>query len=214
MVHVKICGITHVEDARAAIEAGADWLGFVFYPPSPRYVSPSRAQEIILSVRSLSGATRFVGVFVNEGLDHIRAVMETAGLDWVQLHGQEPPAMVSALSPRVYKALQPRDAQEADALLALYGEAVNGNRPAFIVDALPQKLPGGTGMRADWNLAYTMARQFPILLAGGLNAANVAEAIAAVQPWGVDVSSGVERAPGLKDHVKLREFIARAKSVE
>lgn len=218
MTIVKICGITNVDDARAAVEAGADMLGFIFYPPSPRYVTPERAREIVLEIRKLEVASRkaesgirTVGVFVNALLEHVRAVMETASLDLVQLHGQETLEMVQALGARAYKSIQARDMETARALLEQYRGAVNGNVPAFIADAPPAQLPGGNGMVADWSIAREIARVFPILLAGGLNAENAQDAILQVQPWGVDVSSGVERAPGLKDHAKVREFIARVK---
>ncbi len=210
MTVVKICGITNVDDARAAMEAGADMLGFIFYPPSPRYVTPERAFEIISVVRR-SSFVRFVGVFVNESLEHVRGVMETASLDLAQLHGKESPEFVREFGTRAYKSLQATDLDTARALMANYRAAVDGNMPAFIVDAPPAKLPGGNGIIADWSVAREIAREFPILLAGGLNPENVREAIEMVQPFGVDVSSGVERAPGLKDHAKVREFIERVK---
>ena len=212
MVRVKICGITNTEDARVAIDTGADMLGFIFYPPSPRYITLECAREIIRVTRQSSTVTRCVGVFVNEPLDHVRVVTETIGLDYVQLHGKETVETVAALAPRAFKSLQPRDADDANVLVEKYRGAINGNQPAFIVDGQPQKLPGGNGTRADWTIAHEIAREFPILLAGGLNAENVVDAIRFVQPWGVDVSSGVERAPGLKDHDKVRAFVKRAKS--
>lgn len=137
--------------------------------------------------------------------------METARLDFAQLHGQEAPELVQALGSRAYKALQARDVETAHAWMEKYRAALNGNTPAFIADAPPAQLPGGNGAIADWSAAREIARAFPILLAGGLNVQNVRAAIDTVQPWGVDVSSGVERAPGLKDPAKLREFIANAK---
>ena len=214
MTIVKICGITNPEDARAAADAGADILGFVFYPKSPRNVSPERAGEIISGIRAEYSSIRVAGVFVNESLATVRAIMQTAQLDLAQLHGQESPEMVQALQGRAYKALQARDMASAHALMEQYCAVVNGNIPTFIADAPPAQLPGGNGLLADWSVAHEIARTFPILLAGGLNVENVQDAIAQVQPWGVDVSSGVERAPGFKDHEKMREFIARAKNVE
>lgn len=209
---VKICGITNIEDARAAAEAGADMLGFIFYPPSPRYVTPDRAREILDALGDRRDAIRAAGVFVNESLEHVRAVMEAAMMDLAQLHGSEPPEMVREMGARAYKSLQGKDLDTAHALMANYRAAVNGNLPAFIADAPPAKLPGGNGMVADWSVAREMAREFPILLAGGLNPENVRQAIKLVQPYGVDVSSGVERTPGRKDHDKVREFIAKVKS--
>ncbi len=210
-MHVKICGIANETDARAAADAGAELLGFVFYPPSPRYVSPSRAREIVAEIRKRDLALRTVGVFVNEPLETVRAAMEIAQLDLAQLHGAETPTMLQALQPRAYKALAARDAESARALVETFRAAAHGAAPAFLVDAPPAQLPGGNGSRADWTIAREIARAFPILLAGGLTGENVQAAITQVQPWGVDVSSGVERAPGLKDHRKLRAFIARAK---
>jgi phosphoribosylanthranilate isomerase len=215
MTIVKICGITNIEDARAAVEAGADLLGFIFYPPSPRYVTPEGARQIVNVIRETSNV-RLVGVFVNESLDQVRGVMETAGLELAQLHGKEAPEMVREMGARAYKSLQATDLDTAHVLMANYRAALGdvrarGNVPAFIADAPPAKLPGGNGMVADWSVAREIASEFPILLAGGLNPENVQEAIERVQPWGVDVSSGVERAPGLKDHGKVREFLGRVK---
>lgn len=228
MIAVKICGITNIEDARVAVEAGADMLGFIFYPPSPRYLTPERAREIISVIRfesartvgsdchqsqvaKAASAVRFAGVFVNESLEQIRGVVEAAGLDLAQLHGSETPEMVQGLGGRALKSLQARDLDSARGLMANYRKAVRGNVPAFIADAPPARLPGGNGVTADWSVAREIAKQFSILLAGGLNIENVRDAIRQVEPWGVDVSSGVERAPGLKDHAKVREFVRRAK---
>lgn len=213
---VKICGITNLEDARVAVEAGANWLGFVFFPPSPRYVTPERARELIGGLGELRRTIRTAGVFVNEPVERVRAVMATAGLDLAQLHGKESPEMVRELGSRAYKSIQAADLDTAHTLVANYRAAVGAlserrNVPAFIVDAPPAKLPGGNGLVADWSVAREIASQFPILLAGGLNPENVGEAIELVRPYGVDVSSGVERAPGIKDHAKVRLFISRAK---
>jgi len=241
VIHVKICGITNLEDALAAAEAGADLLGFVFFSRSPRCIDPERAGEIVAALKQRGNAPHFVGVFVDESLERVRAIAATAQLDMAQLHGNEPPEMVRDLSSLGVKtpsykttpgqsgfstpcmgrsgfiavrALRPRDEAEAQAQVAEYRAAVDGNVPAFIIDAFDPQRFGGTGARADWDIAACIAREFPILLAGGLNADNVAEAIRAVQPWGVDVSSGVERTPGLKDHSQVRRFIHKAKSVD
>jgi len=213
MTHVKICGITNLEDATVAAQAGADLLGLIFVPHTPRYVEPERAREIVEGICRAPFAVHFVGVFVNASLDHVRAVMQHARLDFAQLHGDESVDTVRALLPRVYKSLRLRNADHARAQIEMYRDAVNDNVPAFLVDAYDAQQYGGTGKRADWDLARELARAFPLLLAGGLNAENVADAIRAVQPWGVDVSSGVERAPGLKDHLRVREFIANAKQI-
>jgi phosphoribosylanthranilate isomerase len=249
MACVKICGITNLEDALVAADAGADLVGFVFVPSSPRYIEPERAREIVLALKARGAAPRCVGVFVNDPLERVRAVMELVRLDVAQLHGNEPPRVVQALNAHrperhllrtagavqvseglqssvkeilrfaqndgigAYKALRPRDEAEAQAQVAEYRAVVNGQVPAFIVDAFHPQRFGGTGQCADWSLAALVALEFPILLAGGLCVENIADAIRAVRPWGVDVSSGVERAPGLKDHDKVREFIQTAKGI-
>ena len=245
MTHVKICGITNLDDALVAVEAGAGLLGFVFFPRSPRYIDPGRASEIVSALKQRGNAPRFVGVFVDESLERVCAIAATAQLDMAQLHGNESPEMVRDLSALgvetpshktvpdksgskapftgrslvarrfiAVRALRPQNEAEAQAQVAEYRAAVNGNTPAFIVDAFDPQRFGGTGARADWGIAACIAREFPILLAGGLNADNVAEAIRAVRPWGVDVSSGVERAPGLKDQDRVRQFVRKAKSVD
>lgn len=211
MTIVKICGITNLDDACAAIDAGADMLGFIFYPPSPRHVTPEQAREIVFQIRNLKFEIQTVGVFVNEPPINIRAVMEIASLDRAQLHGKESPQILLELGTRAYKSLPASDLDTVRVLMANYYSAVNGNVPAFIVDAPPARLPGGNGTVADWSVAREIAAQCPILLAGGLNAENVREAVELVEPYGVDVSSGVERAPGLKDHSKVRAFVKRAK---
>lgn len=212
MVRVKICGITNLNDGLGAAEAGADLLGFIFYRASPRYIPPEHAGEIVAEVRRRRPASKFVGVFVNESLERVREIKDLTQLDLMQLHGSEPAAMMQELAPRVYKSIRPRDQTEAHAHVERYRDALSGNAPSFIVDAFSENQFGGTGKRVDWNIAAEIAREFPILLAGGLNPGNVAEAIRTVQPWGVDVSSGVERAPGLKDQKKVREFIRNAKA--
>ncbi len=215
MVYVKICGITNLTDAIVATEAGADLLGFVFYRQSPRCLEPDQAGAIISALRDRGSTVRCVGVFVNETLERIRDVMQVSRLDLVQLHGNEPLILVHALSPRAYKALRPRDAREACATIKLYRRVVGQQEgiPHFIIDSFDARHFGGTGIRADWEIAALVAQAYRILLAGGLNAENVTNAIRAVNPWGVDVSSGVERAPGLKDPEKVKRFIRAAKSL-
>lgn len=212
MVQVKICGITNLDDALMAADAGANMLGFVFFARSPRYIQPERARAIVTTLRRYGNAPKCVGVFVNDPVERVRAVMATAQLDLAQLHGDEPFETLSALSPQAFKALRPLAEEDARAAVSRYHSAVDGNRLAFLVDAYDAHRFGGTSARADWAVAAHIAREYPILLAGGLSPENVAEAIRAVRPWGVDVSSGVERAPGLKVHTRVREFIQRAKS--
>ncbi len=213
MVRVKICGITNLDDAILAAEAGADFLGFVFYPKSPRYVTPETARDLIAALRGSRLAPRFVGVFVDEPVDNVRRIMDLCGLDLAQLHGSEPPLEVQMLAPRAYKALRPKHWADAYAAVGAYQASVpmRDDQPAFLIDAYHPWQFGGTGEEADQRSARLVAARFPILLAGGLTPENVRAAIENVRPWGVDVSSGVEAAPGKKDAEKVRAFIATAR---
>ncbi len=214
MTQVKICGITNLEDARIAVDAGADFLGFICYPKSPRYVTPGQIAAILSDLRPLSSDLRTVGVFVNEPLESIQQILDQTGLDLAQLHGGEPPEVVKQLDGRAFKALRPTSLPEAetDAKRFALRHPVSG--PDLLLDAYHPDAFGGTGHRADWDIAAALAPTCRLLLAGGLNPTNVAEAIGRVQPWGVDVSSGVEIEPGRKDHEAVRAFIAAAKSVK
>jgi phosphoribosylanthranilate isomerase len=209
-VRIKICGITNLEDARCAAGAGADFLGFVFYNKSPRFVAPEQVAAITRAIRSEWGAAtlRFVGVFVDEPVAAVQAVLDAAGLDLAQLHGDEPPGEVQRLAPRAFKAIRPRSPDEAEATLDVYREVLpaDAGLPQLLVDAYDPRQYGGTGTRADWAVARLLAGHCRLLLAGGLAPETVGAAIEAVRPWGVDVSSGVERAPGLKDHARVHAF--------
>lgn len=220
---IKICGLTNIEDARVAVEAGADLLGFILYPKSPRYVSPTQITEIITTLRSeqLAAPTKkamakTVGVFVNESEQSITQILKSTGLDLVQLHGDETPEMLQSFSGRAYKALRPADAIEASAQAQQYADPAldsdhDSSTPRWLLDAYEEGVYGGTGKRANWESAAKLARAHPgLLLAGGLDAENVAKAIQSVRPWGVDVASGVEREPGKKDHQAVRRFILAA----
>ena len=211
MTIVKICGTTNLEDAFVATEAGADLLGFILYAKSPRYVAPAMVAEVVAGVRAAVPAPpRFVGVFVNAPPDEVLAVLAQTGLDLAQLHGDEPAAMLRALQGRGFKAVRPTGLEDALALAEAY--AALGAGPDLLIDAYDPHAYGGTGQRADWTAAAAVAQRVPhMLLAGGLTPENVAAAVAAVSPWGVDVASGVEQAPGRKDHAKVRAFIAAAK---
>jgi phosphoribosylanthranilate isomerase len=199
---VKICGITRLEDALLAVEAGADALGFNFWPRSKRFVSPETAREI---VRVLPPFTVAVGVFVNPTRDEVLRAAEVAGFQAVQLHGDEPPELAASLPLPVIKAIR----IEGRASLA----AMAAHRPAaFLLDA-PSAGYGGSGATFDWAIAAEAARTARVLLAGGLSPENVAAAVRAVRPYGVDVASGVERAPGVKDPEKLVRFVRAAKDV-
>ena len=215
-VQVKICGITNVDDALVAVDAGADLLGFILYPKSPRYVTPPQIGAIIAAVRAQApddaAGPRCAGVFVNATAAEIRAIIAQTGLDLAQLHGDEPAALLDELAGRAYKALRPADAAQAAREAAVYARA---GTPGLLVDAYDPAEYGGTGKKADWHAAAALAAQHPgLLLAGGLTPDNVAAAVQTVQPWGVDVASGVEAAPGRKDHAKVRAFVAAAKAAQ
>jgi len=201
MVKVKICGITILEDALAAVEAGADALGFVFYPPSPRHIHPEQAADII---RRLPPFVQTVGLFVDAELSIVNTTADRCGLDVVQLHGDETPGYCESVRRRVIKAFRVRDISSLDSLLQYQ---VSG----CLLDAWSPAAPGGTGQSFNWEIAAVAAAQRPIILAGGLTPDNVAEAVRRVQPYAVDVSSGVECAPGRKDVDKVRTFITRAR---
>jgi phosphoribosylanthranilate isomerase len=204
-MHVKICGLTNLEDALAAIESGADLLGFNFYAKSPRYITSDACARIQSTIHNRQSKIKTVGVFVNEPPERVAAILEHCGLDLAQLHGDEPPEALAALKGRAFKAFRGVGARHA-------GYAVMGpGAPAFLIDAYSANAYGGTGQTADWPAARAIAAQYPLLLAGGLTPDNVADAIAQVRPWGVDVASGVEAAPGRKDHAKMRTFIQSAR---
>jgi len=198
MTKIKICGIKTVTDALAAMDAGADLIGFNFYPKSPRYIEVGRCRDI-MSVMRKYGHMTYVGVFVNASVTTICATMETLGLSLAQLHGDETPEMVFALDGKAFKAFRGVP-QRLDGF-------AREEAPALLVDASVKGAYGGTGVTADWKSAAELAKQYPLLLAGGLTPENAAEAIGRVQPWGVDVASGVESAPGEKDPHKMKAFI-------
>ena len=209
---IKICGITTLEDALAAVEAGADMLGFNFYPPSPRYIAPSACAPMIAALRVRGAATTIVGVFVNMSPSGVAAIMDECGLDLAQLSGDEPPSDLLMLGERAFKGIRPGDAAAARALAARY--IMRAAPPVLLVDASAGAGQfGGTGQVGDWDAAAAAATAHPILLAGGLRPENVAAAIAAVQPWGVDVASGVESSPGRKDAAKMRAFVRAAREM-
>ncbi|HOS44354.1 MAG TPA: phosphoribosylanthranilate isomerase, partial [Armatimonadota bacterium] len=193
---VKICGITHADDARLAVVLGADALGFLFYPPSPRAVTPAAARAIIAE---LPPFVTPVAVVVNEPPAAVRALLADTGCRVAQLHGDEPPAYLDELGCPAIKSLAIGGEADVPAV-----DAYRGAR-AILLDARVAGQRGGTGVSFDWRLARAArACGLPILLAGGLTPDNVAEAIAIAAPYAVDVSSGVERAPGRKDAEKLR----------
>jgi phosphoribosylanthranilate isomerase len=206
-IKVKICGITNAEDAAAAVEAGADAVGFLFHKKSPRCAEPETVREI---VKMLPPFVLPVGVFVNEEAKTVRDLMDNCGLALAQLHGDESAAYCEMLGRPVLKAIRLKDRRSFLALAELKGRAgVRG----FLIDAFSPDAYGGTGQVADWALAAEAASAATVLLAGGLTPENVSQAIQQVRPYGVDVSSGVEASPGKKDHEKVRTFVQAAKLV-
>lgn len=202
MVKVKICGNTNLDDAMAAVQAGADAVGFVFYAKSPRAVDPKTAAEIISRLPPFVAP---VGVFVNEELTVVRRIMEVCNIPLAQLHGDESPQYCAELGRSVIKAIRVRDSRDLERMAAYQ---VSG----FVLDAFVEGNPGGTGVTIDWDLAAQAQMLGPIILAGGLTPDNVLEAVRQVRPYAVDVTSGVEASPGKKDHAKVRAFITNAKS--
>jgi phosphoribosylanthranilate isomerase len=200
MTHIKICGIKTVDDALAAMDAGADLLGFNFYPKSPRCIDVGKCRDI-MSVMRKYGHMTYVGLFVNASVAEVRATIETCGLSLAQLHGDETPAILKALDGKAFKAF--RGVPEAERIDGF----ARSNSPALLVDAAVKGAYGGTGVTADWAAAAELAKKYPLLLAGGLTPDNVGEAVRQVKPWGVDVASGVEARPGEKDPGKMIAFI-------
>lgn len=197
---IKICGITRAPDAQHAVAHGATALGFVFWPRSPRYIAPAAAASI---ARDLPDGIVTVGVFVNETVDAMRHTAEAVGLTAVQLHGDETADLAAALRLPLLRAVT------LDGMRAAIATWPASTR--FLLDAADPVRRGGTGETVDWTRAAELAAAHPVILAGGLTPANVAEAIATVRPAGVDVSSGVEAEPGRKDHDKVAAFLARAR---
>lgn len=202
MTLVKICGITNLADAQAAVDAGADLLGFNFYRPSPRYISPSDAQKI---TSQLPESVLKVGVFVNEGLHSVERIAEEAGISAVQLHGDETPEYCRELAGRY--------------VIKAFGAGDNLNLRAYDVDAImldtkDDVLHGGTGRTFDWTIAQRTNKSVPkLFLAGGLSPENVAEAITTVRPYAVDACSSLEERLGKKNHERVRAFVKAVRSV-
>jgi len=204
-VFVKVCGITRPEDAARAVAVGARAIGFVLWPRSPRHISLADAAGI---ARTLPQGVLRVGVFVDAGPDEVREAVAVAGLDVVQLHGDEDVGQFSRVGATIVKALTLTDSHAVERAVGLPASVT------VLVDAHDGERRGGTGRRADWTLAAAVAARRPLWLAGGLGPDNVAAAIQAVRPAAVDVSSGVESAPGIKDHARLAAFMAAVRGAE
>ena len=201
-VKVKICGITNLEDALAAVDFGADALGFVFFEGSPRYISYQNTASII---KKLPSFVTTIGVFVNEHPEEIEKTIVVTGIDVVQLHGDETPEMC-VISKRIIKAIKVKSLESLEPLIH-FKDRVS----AFLLDTYAPDVFGGSGNIFNWDIASD-AKQFGrIILAGGLTPDNITEAIRWVRPYGVDVSSGVESGKGKKDHKKMKLFIEMAK---
>ena len=203
-IRIKICGIRDPEHALAAAEAGADYIGMIFYPPAGRYVPPAEARRIADAMKGLG--PKLVGVFVNQTAEAINATAEFCGLDLVQLSGDEPWGFCHDLSVPAIKALRVSAATCVDDVVEELDRELPGHQGLCLMESRVEGAFGGTGHTMDWALAAAAAQKHQFLLAGGLDPENVGGAVARVRPWGVDVSSGVETA-GRKDPEKIRAFI-------
>ena len=201
-LRIKICGITRAADAEACVAAGADMLGLNFVPGSPRRVSVAAAQAIAASVR---GKVEIVGVVAAAALEALRRLAAAVGLDRLPLPGDEPPEQVAALAPLAFKAIRVAGPEDIELAARFPGDPI-------LLDAKVEGLLGGTGRTVPPELVAPLARTRPVLLAGGLRPENVAAAVRAVRPWGVDVASGVEARPGVKDLTRVSAFIAAARA--
>ncbi|MGY8759718.1 MAG: phosphoribosylanthranilate isomerase [Nitrospinaceae bacterium] len=201
-IKVKICGMTQLKDALFAVEQGVDAVGFIFYKKSPRAVTMKTVREIITKLPPLVDT---VGVFVNESAERLNKIADYCGLDLVQLHGEESPAFCRKIHRRVIKAFRVKDLQSIKQLEKF---PVSG----FLLDTFSDDLHGGTGKTFDWNLALPAKKMGPVILAGGLTPRNILQAVRQVRPYGVDVCSGVEKSPGIKDLEKVRAFLKNIRS--
>ena len=201
-VKVKICGMTNLKDVKVAVDGGVDAVGFIFYKKSPRSVTMQAVRKIVLELPAFVNS---VGVFVDETAEQINKISDHCKLDRVQLHGDESPAFCKKIRHRVIKAIRVKDIQSLKKL---------SDYPvcSFLLDTFSEDQYGGTGKVFDWNLAYSAKKYGPIILAGGLTPNNVRQAIQRIQPYGVDVCSGVESQPGIKDHKKMQAFLKNVKA--
>ena len=218
MTKIKICGLRDIDDALAAAEAGADYLGIVFEPRSRRYVGTDEAKQLVRSFRDRWGSDgpRWVGVFANQTIEDVDHVLAHCELDMAQLSGSESPDFCRRLSKPVIKVLHVRSDAPADEVLSEVGEGIalyRNEGHMCMLDTFKQGILGGTGQVFDWDVARTLAREHPLLLAGGLNRDNVAEAVREVRSWGLDVSSGVE-TDGRKDAAKIVDFIVQVRRAD
>ncbi len=220
MTKVKICGLRAAENALMVARAGVDMIGLNFYPKTPRYIEAAAARDVVSRLRTELGAAcpTVVGVFVNSSAAEVRALSSEVGLDFAQLNGDESAAFVSALCGLAFKAIRPADEDSARSEVAALASAfvTDERAPSLLLDAFNPKLYGGTGETASLSIAGAVKTAAPrMMLAGGLNPANVAQRVRTIQPWGVDVASGVEAGtPGIKDEAKVRAFIEAVRSAD
>lgn len=208
---VKICGMTRLADALCAVEAGVDGLGFIFYPKSPRTIEPETARSIIAKLPPFVDT---VGVFVNEQSTRMREIATFCGLNTIQLHGKETPEDCRALAAalpccRLLKAFRVGNHSTAEDI-APYGDCVQG----YLLDTFQKEAVGGTGLAFDWALIERLQLKRPFLLAGGLDCVNISKALTRVAPYGVDANSGLEDAPGEKNHQSIKNFLALVRQAE
>ncbi|HSG30371.1 MAG TPA: phosphoribosylanthranilate isomerase [Thermodesulfobacteriota bacterium] len=204
MTKVKICGITNYKDASKSLDYGADALGFIFYKKSKRYIEPSEALNII---KQLPPFVTKVGVFVNSSYTNITKISKTLSINAIQLHGDETPAFCKRFLPVVIKALRIKDHQDLEKVDSFGTQAI-------LFDTYSSADYGGTGRVFDWNILRKLKTDKKIILSGGLNPQNVGMAVKTVKPYAVDVSSGVEKSAGIKDHKKIKEFIEVVKNAK
>lgn len=221
MTKIKICGVTTIKNALMTAEAGADMLGLNFYRPSPRHINPETARKIRDALRAQLGATCpvLVGVFVNESPKSIATILDIAGLDFAQLSGNEPYSAFTTLKDRAFKGIRPASETSAQDDVRRYRPGFLNDEcaPSILLDAYHPQLYGGTGEEASIEVALAVKAAVPrLMLAGGLTPENIAARVEAIQPWGVDVASGVERdgQPGVKDPAKVKAFIDAVRSTD
>jgi phosphoribosylanthranilate isomerase len=220
MTKIKICGIKTLKDALTAIDAGADYLGFNFYPKSVRFIEKETCAEIASILKREHPSIKLVGVFVNSSMDEVKNVLDTCSLDLAQLHGDETPEMVESFNGKAFKALRLHLRRTAfvavqvsasisvdESVYPFLKSVPESASPAFLIDAAVKGVYGGSGVTADSSAAAELAKRYPLLLAGGLTPDNVADAVRQVKPWGVDVASGVESGAGEKDASKMKAFV-------
>ena len=206
MVRVKVCGITNYQDTAMAVALGVDALGFIF-APSPRRIRPEETLEIIGAIPPF---VQTVGVFVNERPDVVRRIIQLCGLDLIQFHGNESPEVCENFMPRAIKAFQIRDRSMLPSIRPYQGKI-----RAMLFDTYVKELRGGTGKTFDWNIDVTgKALGIPIILSGGLTPSNIESAISMVNPFAVDVSSGIEEQPGKKDHLLMEELMKKIRNAD